>query len=152
MERVGYDKRIVFVSNLCNFANLLTTAVGPGDIVNRDEGGLVVDSLLPLFQGYDSVRVRAQQTDLSRPAVLPLQMPHVDVGWKVEAADHDVAVGLVLDAAGKRCQPGGDARETRDLVEACADEFSEKATRVYDHRQPFFPALSLFAPFREELV
>src|SRR3972149_6236018 len=118
MERVGYDKRIVFVSNLCNFANLFSTAVSPGDIVNRDKGGLVVDSLLPLFQGYDSVRVRVQQTDPFRPAVLPLQMPHVDVGWKVEAADDDVAFRLVLYAARYGCQPGGDAGETRDLVES----------------------------------
>ena len=46
-----------------------------------------------------------------------LEVPEVDVGWKVEFTDDDVAFWLVIDAASQTDERTGDVRDRRYLVE-----------------------------------
>src|SRR6267378_1626374 len=55
VERVGYDKSVMFVCDLCDLSDPLSATVGPGYIVNGDYRSIIVNGLLPLFKRNSSV-------------------------------------------------------------------------------------------------
>ncbi len=126
MERVSDDKRTMFVRDLCDLSNFLSTAVSPGDVVNGDDRGVVVDCFLPLFEWDGAVIVAVEQADVLGSSVFFLEVPQVDVGWKVEFADNDVAFWFVVDAAGQADERAGDVWDGRYLVEGDSTDHLSK--------------------------
>src|SRR5467141_2966824 len=102
--------------DLCDLSNFLSTAVSPRDVVDRDNRGIVVDRLLPLFQRDCAVIVAMEQADVFGSSVFLLEVPEIDVSWKIEVADNDVAFWLVVDAAGQTDERARDVWDRRYLV------------------------------------
>src|SRR5438093_3462679 len=117
VKTVAYDESVVLVGNSGDVANFLPASVGPGGVVDGDEGCVIVDVFFPFLERDNAVIVSVKQPDLVSASAFLLEVPDVDVGWKVEVADDDVALGLVPYAACESCEPGRNVWNTCNLTQ-----------------------------------
>ena len=61
-----------------------------------------------------------------------LEVPEVDVGWKVEFADDDVALWFVVDAAGEADERASDVWDRGYLVEGDSSYHLSKLPARFD--------------------